>query len=155
MSGTFQRQQVMKRRKFGGCHCQRCSDPTELGTFTSGIYCFRCPNREGIILPEYPLNHDSDWMCNKCSDRKSAKFVNDLLEIAGKDLDALDCGSVTECEAFVLNYEKVFHSNHSVLIQVKFSLFENYKFFKNNSQLVNGIWKKIVDQNSLAFIQIF
>ncbi len=139
MSGTLQRQRFIKRTKFGCCRCQRCSDPTELSTFTSGIYCLRCPNREGILLPEYPLNHESDWMCNKCSDRKSAKFVNDLLEIAGKDLDDLDSSSVTECEAFVMKYEKVFHPNHCVLIQVKFSLFESYDFFKNNPQLgING-----------------
>lgn len=139
MFGTLQRQQIMEKTKFGGCRCQRCCDPTELGTFTSGIYCLRCPNREVVLLPECPLNQDSEWVCSKCADRKSANFVKELLKIARKDLSNLDWNSVAECEAVVRKYEKILHPNHYMLVEVKMNLLDIYEFYKDEkNRIVNG-----------------
>jgi len=49
-SGRMQRLKSLEKTKFGSCQCQRCSDPTELGTFINGIFCLLCRNREGILL---------------------------------------------------------------------------------------------------------
>ena len=35
---------------FFTCTCPRCSDPTELGSYTSSVYCPGCPKR-GVLLP--------------------------------------------------------------------------------------------------------
>ena len=49
---------------FFECTCERCRDPTELGTFLDGVRCLRCG--EGVLLARAPLEFESDWICDKC-----------------------------------------------------------------------------------------
>ncbi|XP_026471009.1 SET and MYND domain-containing protein DDB_G0277331-like [Ctenocephalides felis] len=48
--GTKDRQQDLLENKFFQCSCQRCMDPTELGSYTSALYCsnMKCG---GYVLP--------------------------------------------------------------------------------------------------------
>ena len=52
------------------CHCPRCLDVTEFGTFVSAIKCSRC--REGLILPGHS-DRPGLWRC------RSAHLVITLL----------------------------------------------------------------------------
>lgn len=53
MFGTAARQEHLKNGKFFTCQCQRCIDPTELGTFFSSFTCNKC--NDGIITTTQPL----------------------------------------------------------------------------------------------------
>lgn len=53
LSGTRSRQQLLNKGKYFGCSCERCADPTELGTHFSSILCRKC--KGGIIVPKQPL----------------------------------------------------------------------------------------------------
>lgn len=53
LSGTRVRQDHLKKGKFFSCKCERCSDPTELGTHFSSLLCKKCDN--GEIISTNPL----------------------------------------------------------------------------------------------------
>lgn len=53
LSGTRARRDLLNEGKFFECSCERCSDPTELGTHFSSILCRKC--KGGIIVPNQPL----------------------------------------------------------------------------------------------------
>ena len=125
---TKQRLQLLGTiTSIGSCHCQRCSDPTELGSYTSGIFCTRCPNQEGILLSENPFNIASNWICNKCSLKKPVSFIANLTTKAGKEMYQLLGGDwrdrLSDCEAFIRKYGKILHPNHYYLTEVKLTLF--------------------------------
>lgn len=50
---TKERQKHLRDGKFFSCSCQRCTDPTELGTHFSSLLCKRCDT--GIIVSKNPL----------------------------------------------------------------------------------------------------
>lgn len=58
--GTSERRQNLEQSKYFSCDCRRCADPTELGTFISGIKCDKC---SGYLLPQNPLDSKSNWVC--------------------------------------------------------------------------------------------
>lgn len=127
MWGTINRQRHLQQTKFFQCRCQRCQDPTELDTFTSGIYCLQCGLREqGVLLAEDPFSETSDWVCNKCSARQPASFIASIIETVGKELVGLKRGSITDCEAFIRKYTKVLHPHHFYLTDVKMALCQMY-----------------------------
>ena len=117
--GTKQRLESLDRTRFSGmCQCLRCRDPTELGTYTSGIFCAQCPDKEGILLPEKALDLESDWVCNKCPAKKSAAFIahfleNDITQLVGRDLE-----KISNCKGFIRKYGKALHPNHYLMTQI-------------------------------------
>jgi len=52
LDGTAQRQKHLKQGKFFSCKCDRCLDPTELGTHFSSLKCGQCA--EGYQVPREP-----------------------------------------------------------------------------------------------------
>ncbi len=131
---TLKRQMVLKHEtRFGSCSCRRCKDPTELGTFASGVYCPKCPNQEGILLSENPLNEDADWLCNKCSLRLSFELKIKLEHAALKGLLVLNRTSIPDCENFITKYCKVLHTHNFLLTDVKLSLISGYRISPEKS----------------------
>lgn len=118
---TIKRRLFLFERKFLRCYCDRCKDPTEFGTFVGGIYCTSCPNFEGVLLAEDPLDFDSDWVCNKCSFRKPMPDgkIALLLRETGRDFAALNRNSVPDLEAFVQKYSTILHPHYSHLNETK------------------------------------
>lgn len=53
LSGTQARQELLSKSKFFSCKCERCFDPTELGTNFSSILCRKCDG--GVIVSTNPL----------------------------------------------------------------------------------------------------
>ena len=138
LKSTLERRCDLLESKFYFCQCERCKDPTELGTYTYGIYCPDCPGQQGILLSENPLDSRSDWICNKCSGRKTTKrFLEGLLETVAGDSEGMDRNSISECEAFILKYSKILHPHNSILTEVKFRLIGHYG--RSNNGKLTGI----------------
>lgn len=53
LSQTIVRREYLLESKFFNCECQRCADPTELGTQLSTLKCNKCDN--GVLLSSNPL----------------------------------------------------------------------------------------------------
>jgi len=136
---TMERQLYMEDTKFKLCRCVRCKDPTELGTYASGVYCRKCPNLKGILLPENPLDRESSWKCIKCSDRKPVSFITDLMKKPTADWISLDRHSIRDCEAFILKYCLLLHPNHCLIANIKLTLCYLYCKSHDCSNIFNEI----------------
>lgn len=55
LNGTAERQKHLREGKYFTCHCERCLDPTELGTHFSTLKCLLCGN--GNLLTSDPLSN--------------------------------------------------------------------------------------------------
>ncbi|KYN08068.1 Protein msta, isoform B [Cyphomyrmex costatus] len=60
---TRARREHLLTTKYFACRCKRCADPTELGTHLGTL---NCPCKNGLILPNDPLNPNTNWSCDTC-----------------------------------------------------------------------------------------
>lgn len=60
--GIARRQMILDMWYFE-CRCERCRDPTELGSHANTILCTNCTS--GLLLPKDPLTFQSDWECSQ------------------------------------------------------------------------------------------
>lgn len=74
LNGTAQRQEHLRTGKFFTCECQRCKDPTELGTNFSTFKCTKC--EDGWVLTANPLG-----ALNNSMERIEAKQLNIIIFI--------------------------------------------------------------------------
>ena len=61
---TLDRRQHLAYSKHFQCDCERCCDPTELGTYLSALKCMKCS--VGYYLAQDPLSESSAWKCEAC-----------------------------------------------------------------------------------------
>jgi len=79
------RKSILSLGKFFQCQCARCTDPSELKTFTSALACPKCPKNKsnaqrtnsskkkfeensnsGYLLSSDVNNLEADWKCSTC-----------------------------------------------------------------------------------------
>lgn len=124
IQGTLKRREHLQEGKFFWCQCDRCTDPTELGTYSSAIQCPKC--RGGHILSTDPLDQNAGWKCRACNYIVTAQSMVLLIDTVYKELDAIDSNDVNGFEEFLAKYRNVFHKNHYLCICAKHSLFQLY-----------------------------
>jgi hypothetical protein len=136
--GTYERQRNQLDNYFFSCQCQRCLDPTELGTYLSAI---KCPaqNCPGYLLSQNPLDEDSVWACDQktpapCGTTKTySPFIYeilndiecDMLMLVGARPDTTEKAVkfASEVEDLLKKYSGVtVHPNHYGLLSLKFDL---------------------------------
>ena len=137
--GTFRRRQFLTAKLKlvnSFCSCDRCKDPSELGTYVSGVYCSECPANDdaGILLPKDPLDDNSAWICNKCP--AVNKTMTEFHKTVAEEFRAR---SWTELEDFIGRYSKILHPHHFFLINVKNTLLEHYFIMAENEIMTSGI----------------
>lgn len=142
LSGTKKRQNKLKDTRFYTCDCQRCRDPTELGTFVSGI-CRKCPDQEGIILSESPLDEHAEWVCNKCFDRNSPNSIGQVFDGAADEWKALNRQSIPEMEGYLNKFAKVLHPNFFFMTDVKIALCSLYSLLEPDNETESSYPKGI------------
>jgi len=72
---SFRRRKLFKNWYFK-CLCERCKDPTELGSHLSSLMCPKCPE---ILTQSDPLEDDSPWKCPVHNFVYSQQNVDDLV----------------------------------------------------------------------------
>ncbi|XP_063839100.1 SET domain-containing protein SmydA-8-like [Ostrinia nubilalis] len=104
--------QLQKTKKFW-CKCERCSDPTEMGTRLSAL---KCLNKEcvGVLLPTSPLDPACDWRCDNCSAAVAAAQISVVQSVLGSLVGTLDLDDQFRLETLVLERLSHFipYSNH-------------------------------------------
>ena len=120
MWGTANRQQHLQETKYFTCTCQRCSDPTELGTEFSSL---RCPNScTGYLSAVSPTASDDDgssslWECNVCKKSEVAGgYVDKVIRSIGEELVRLERGVPEACQNFIKKHSQNLHPNHYYLV---------------------------------------
>ncbi|ODM87075.1 Protein msta, isoform A [Orchesella cincta] len=107
--GTYGR--VIRQQSFN-CKCNRCLDPTELGTYNSVIKCYKC--QQGLVLPLNPVDVKSEWKCKHCLSVFPGDLVMLFVEALADEVE--NCDSVEDLETFILMHrDKTLHPNHWVL----------------------------------------
>ena len=125
---TWTRRLFLSRSRFFDCPYELCKDPTEFGTFACGIYCPKCIDQQGILLPENPLDARCDWVCNHCSERSI--FQEGFgFESQCKAISAYYClnrQSVDDYEGYIRKFTGILHPHHSYMTKVKLALCRMY-----------------------------
>lgn len=130
--GTQMRREHLKDTKYFECKCDRCKDPTELGTYLSALKCMGTEEQGacgGYQLPVDPLSASTEWSCNKCPVRISNDHVNFLMSQMNEEVDGLLVGrkaSIKELEDLIEKLSKFLHANHYHLFALKHCLIQLY-----------------------------
>ena len=69
--------------KFFTCQCPRCSDPSELGTFSSALWCLKCAKGKkdkGKVLPSDTKNIEAAWRCDVCGAETQCQTVQRIFD---------------------------------------------------------------------------
>lgn len=130
--GTQARREHLRETKYFDCTCQRCADPTELGTYLSGLKCLGSEITPcgGTQLPVNPLDDSTDWVCDKCNIKLSNNEVSYLINQIGEEVDHVQLSNPTVRELDnLLNKMLTFlHPNHYHCYAVKHSLVQLYGY---------------------------
>uniref|UniRef100_A0A182W8A1 MYND-type domain-containing protein n=1 Tax=Anopheles minimus TaxID=112268 RepID=A0A182W8A1_9DIPT len=131
--GTQLRREHLKTNKYFVCKCERCTDPTELGTFLSSLRCMGVESEPcgGFQLPINPLSDTSDWKCNQCPVQVTHDQVNFIMSKIGEEVDYVmgRKSSIKEFEDLIYKLENFLHPNHFHLQTLKHSLIQMYGHF--------------------------
>lgn len=136
--GSLDRRRHLRTTKCFECDCERCKDPTELGTYIGNIYCSVCngPGSEhcltkgAMLVSTNPLDETAPWKCEKCDHSilgKQMFWGNNALK---QDLGKLDKTNPQEFEDFIDKYKQTLHPNNHLVLQAKLSLVQMYGNYK-------------------------
>lgn len=111
------------------CHCVRCLDPKELGSYASALKCtMSC---KGVVTAKDPLDltQNAVWSCDSCSNSIPALQVAAQERRLMMELSNIDRGSIPSLESFVEKYSQVLHPNHAFIMEAKKHLSVGYGRF--------------------------
>lgn len=125
--GTVRREDIF--RNVGGftCKCRRCVDPSELGSFASGILCEHC--MVGYKLPEFPTVPESKWKCDLCGHSESAEIINGIVSALEGRLEAITQQNqkpVPLLVRFLENCKTLVHNNHWIVTQTEDAIMKEW-----------------------------
>merc|ERR1712223_1868137 len=120
---TNMRREKLKSGWYFDCKCERCRDPTELGSLVSATRCLRC-NGEGIILPDNPISSEKViWRCDRCPHSSTGEAVDKLVDyFLSKIGDPRIGNSVSEMEEILEKGAKLLSHHHYVLTLIRIKL---------------------------------
>nr|XP_021189756.2 SET domain-containing protein SmydA-8 [Helicoverpa armigera] len=153
--GTLDRRKHLQTSKLFDCECERCKDPTELGTHLGNIYCSVCNNpfgpntewRGAMIVSTNPLDETAPWKCEKCEHfilSKQMVWGNNALK---QDLQKLNKTVPNEFEEFIEKYSQTLHPTNHLVVQAKLALVQIYGNYKGYSltELPNALLQRKLD----------
>ncbi|EDW52515.1 SET domain-containing protein SmydA-8 isoform X1 [Drosophila sechellia] len=129
LDGTAQRQKHLKQGKFFTCQCERCLDPTELGTHFSSLKCGQCA--EGFQVPRQPTEPDTSWSCASCGSETSNVDALAMLQSLQSEVNAVQAlpmaaKRLEEIERLLRKYKSLLHPLHFIATGLRQLLIEMY-----------------------------
>ncbi|KAJ8981911.1 hypothetical protein NQ317_007303 [Molorchus minor] len=133
----------------------RCSDPTELGTYSGALICPKC--KTGLVLSDQPLKPESSWSCKdksgKCPGYSiPARSMKLLLHRITQEVEQIDLNGIEAMEAFLSKYRNVLHPTHYLCLGIKVSLSQLYG--KINGYLIYELSNKILERKRDVCMEI-
>ncbi|XP_070495981.1 SET domain-containing protein SmydA-8-like [Chironomus tepperi] len=143
---TSVRQQHLMDTKYFNCNCERCIDPTELGTNFATLRC--------IGSDEEPCNgfqtqtSKDEYSCNKCPIKVSMEHVNMITERMNEEVDNLLAMSPNPgtIEDLIDKLSPFLHPNHYLLFNLKHTLVQlygNHKDYPYDSLSIDTFKRKL------------
>lgn len=123
MMGHTQRQKFLSEQWFFSCACERCRDPSEFGTNTSGLPCSKQGCSSGFLLP-YSCKA---WRCNKCSHELAReeveKIEENLVQLSERKPEPYN---IRTCLQQLHSLSKILHNNHFIIMSLKQKFLFNF-----------------------------
>jgi len=108
------------------CCCARCRDPTEGGANLAGLACTAsCP---GVVLPLAPLDSDSAWACSHCRQVKTDMQVQEVIEMALKEINSFPKETIKaeELEEIIYKLENLLSNTNWLMMEIQQKLLIMY-----------------------------
>jgi len=119
---VLRRQQFMDYWKFS-CSCQRCSDPTELGTMASAM---KCPQCTDTVLPSSSTVSCS-WVCDSCGREETAGGILERVMSLQLRLESFSFAASPEAwETLLAQFQTELHEDHFLCMAIKRVLLSLY-----------------------------
>ncbi|XP_015519883.1 SET domain-containing protein SmydA-8 [Neodiprion lecontei] len=119
---TRSRREHLLATKYFSCRCQRCADPTELGTYLGTLV---CPCGPGLVLPRDPLDSETEWFCNACPGILTSMEVMQLTERLGEEVEgAMELASRHALADLLSRLQVLLHPGHQHCLTVGHSLMQ-------------------------------
>jgi len=122
--GTMYRRGDIKHTWSFDCICHRCRDPTELGTYVSGVNCEKC--KYSYLLPVQPLDYNSAWECIGCDNSHSSDTIANKLAKFEEGIEAVTPADPEKYELLLRKMRYCLHENHYLITDVKRRLIDVY-----------------------------
>ena len=103
---------------------RRCADPTELGTYMSGVNCEEC--KVGTLLPKNPLDYNSEWQCVDCQSVVFSKVIEMKIKTFEDQIDDIKGDDAESYEKLLRKMRYHLHENHYWILDVKRRLIDIY-----------------------------
>jgi len=120
--GTMYRRADIKHTWSFDCICHRCRDPTELGTYVSGVNCEKC--KYSYLLPVQPLDYNTAWECIGCENAHSSDTITNKLAKFEEAIE--DAKEPDQYEQLLRKMRYCLHENHYLITDVKRRLIDIY-----------------------------
>ena len=95
---------VFLQSKHFECLCQKCNDPTELGSHGSSVRCLQCKN--GFLMPP-------KWICDSCESKLPMEIGENVLFKAYKESEELlnvkSNRTIEKYEQYINLYKMILH----------------------------------------------
>ena len=126
LQSTIQRRLMIRQAKCFDCCCERCSDPTEFGTYCGSFSCPKC--KKGKLVSENPLRNEAAWKCdeNNCDFKESSQRIVTRNNEIRAELMSLDKTAPKDFEAFIEKHKTQLHPLNTHMLEVKYGLFQLY-----------------------------
>ncbi|XP_039444036.1 SET domain-containing protein SmydA-8-like [Culex pipiens pallens] len=126
---THYRQTTLKDSKYFSCQCERCLDPTELGTYFSSLKCRKC--NKGSMVSSKPTDEEAEWHCTSCDRVLEADAMAIVTKVMQDDVGKIvymESGTerLESYEQAFAKYSAVLEPLHYLLTSIRQSLIELY-----------------------------
>ena len=103
------------------CECERCSDPTEFGSYMSATRCSRCSPDLQHLVSEDPLNSEANYTCEKCSNSQRASQIRTGNMTIANELKELNRAKLENLMGFLSQYEPILGPTNAHVVEIKYA----------------------------------
>ncbi|KAI4472068.1 set and mynd domain containing arthropod-specific member 4 isoform a [Holotrichia oblita] len=128
---TIVRREYLREGKYFECNCQRCTDPTELGTHMSTLKCTKNLCDNGVILSTNPLDAKAEWKCTHCPNTLKGSTIRKVFKTIQEEIDQVesmpqDSMSIEARESLYRKYRSILHPRNAYFTVLRISLAQMY-----------------------------
>jgi len=119
LQGSLKRRQKLKSKWFFDCNCERCQDPTELGSHVSSILCQDCSDPIATLLSSNVNEPTAEWKCTACKSNVSSEMVSEIENKIATELQEIKNGDINKFEEFLEKSSLKLHPKHYLILMIK------------------------------------
>lgn len=105
---------MLQEGKYFHCTCDRCEDPTELGSHMSTLLCPSCGGK-GYLLKD---KNNNKWCCQNCKHQQASEDIDKIIQKLQNDILQAN-KDIYELEMLLQKLSKILHPQHYMIVDVK------------------------------------